>query len=131
MSHSRKTLDNALTVGPQKGESKLNVENNISFFANGITKLIIVISVNGQTRHISVDRTRLSISGDKHSLESKQLSIFLFYILCDMGLPCSKLNNSNLIKDRNIIRASKHTYTLSLGSKNLLTAFILLSRRCP
>ena len=23
--------------------------------------------------------------------------------LCDMGLPCSKLNNSNLIKDRNII----------------------------
>ena len=30
-----------------------------------------------------------------------------------------------------LIRASKHAYTLSLGSKNLLTAFILLSRRCP
>ena len=27
----------------------------------------------------------------------------IFHILCDMGLPCSKLNNSNLIKDRNII----------------------------
>ena len=25
--------------------------------------------------------------------------------LCDMGFPCSKLNNSNLIKDRNIILA--------------------------
>ena len=30
-----------------------------------------------------------------------------------------------------IIRASKHAYTLSLGSKNFVTAFILLSRRCP
>ena len=28
-----------------------------------------------------------------------------FHILCDMGLLCSKLNNSNLIKDRNIIFA--------------------------
>ena len=24
----------------------------------------------------------------------------IFHILCDMGLPCSKLNNSNLIKDK-------------------------------
>ena len=30
-----------------------------------------------------------------------------------------------------LIRASKHAYTLSLGSKNFVTAFILLSRRCP
>ena len=30
--------------------------------------------------------------------------------LCDMGLPCSKLNNSNLIKDRNIIFAVSKRY---------------------
>ena len=30
-----------------------------------------------------------------------------------------------------VIRASKHAYTLSLGSKNFVTDFILLSRRCP
>ena len=30
-----------------------------------------------------------------------------------------------------LLRAPKHAYTLSLGSKNLLTAFILLPRRCP
>ena len=29
----------------------------------------------------------------------------LYFILCDMRLPCSKLNNSNLIKERNIIFA--------------------------
>ena len=28
----------------------------------------------------------------------------------DMGLPCSKLNNSNLIKDRNIIFAVSKRY---------------------
>ena len=32
------------------------------------------------------------------------------HILCDMGLPCSKLNNSNLIKDRNIIFAVSKRY---------------------
>ena len=34
----------------------------------------------------------------------------IFHILCDMGLPCSKLNNSNLIKDRNIIFAVSKRY---------------------
>ena len=29
--------------------------------------------------------------------------IITFHILCDMGLPCSILNNINLRKDRNII----------------------------
>ena len=39
----------------------------------------------------------------------------IFHILCDMGLPCSKLNNSNLIKDRNIIfAASKKEHKHSL-----------------
>ena len=32
------------------------------------------------------------------------------HILCDMGLPCSKLNNSSLIKDRNIIFAVAKRY---------------------
>ena len=32
------------------------------------------------------------------------------HILCDMGLPCSKLNNSNLIKDINIIFAVSKRY---------------------
>ena len=36
--------------------------------------------------------------------------IIIFHILCDMGLPCSKLNNSNLIKDRNIIFAVSKRY---------------------
>ena len=34
----------------------------------------------------------------------------IFHILCDMGLQCSKLNNSNLIKDRNIIFAVSKRY---------------------
>ena len=34
----------------------------------------------------------------------------IFHILCDMGLTCSKLNNSNLIKDRNIIFAVSKRY---------------------
>ena len=34
----------------------------------------------------------------------------IFHILCDMGLPCSKLNISNLIKDRNIIFAVSKMY---------------------
>ena len=34
----------------------------------------------------------------------------IFHILCDMGLPCSKLNNSNLLKDRNIIFAVSKRY---------------------
>ena len=34
----------------------------------------------------------------------------IFLILCDAGLPCSKLNNSNLIKDRNIIFAVSKRY---------------------
>ena len=34
----------------------------------------------------------------------------IFHILCDMGLLCSKLNNSNLIKDRNTIFAVSKRY---------------------
>ena len=34
----------------------------------------------------------------------------IFHILCDMVIPCSKLNNSNLIKDRNIIFAAFKRY---------------------
>ena len=34
----------------------------------------------------------------------------IFHILCDMGLPCLKLSNSNLIKDRNIIFAVSKRY---------------------
>ena len=34
----------------------------------------------------------------------------IFHIFCDMGLQCSKLNNSNLIKDRNIIFAVSKRY---------------------
>ena len=34
----------------------------------------------------------------------------IFHILCDMGLPCVKLNNSNLIKDRNITFAVSKRY---------------------
>ena len=34
----------------------------------------------------------------------------IFHILCDMGLPCSKLSNSNLIKDRKIIFAVSKRY---------------------
>ena len=32
------------------------------------------------------------------------------HILCDMGIPCSKLNDSNLIKDRTIIFAVSRRY---------------------
>ena len=38
-------------------------------------------------------------------------------ILCDMGLPCSKLNNSNLIKDRNIIFAASKRYINIFNTK--------------
>ena len=41
----------------------------------------------------------------------------IFHILCDMGLPCSKLNNSNLIKDRNIIFAVSKRYINILDNK--------------
>ena len=34
---------------------------------------------------------------------TKEPQNYISQFLCDMGLPCSKLNNSNLIKDRNII----------------------------
>ena len=34
----------------------------------------------------------------------------IFHILCDIGLPCSKLNNSNIIKDRKIIFAVSKRY---------------------
>ena len=37
---------------------------------------------------------------------TKEPQKYIFHILCDMGLPCLKLNNSNLIKDRNIIFAA-------------------------
>ena len=41
---------------------------------------------------------------DENFIVSEQNSHrIIFHILCDMGLPCSKLNNSKLIKDRNII----------------------------
>ena len=30
--------------------------------------------------------------------------------MCDIGLPCSKLNSSNLIKDRNIVFAVSKRY---------------------
>ena len=40
----------------------------------------------------------------------KKNHIITFHILCDMGLPCSKHNNSNLIKDRNIIFAVSKRY---------------------
>ena len=36
--------------------------------------------------------------------------------LCDMGLPCSKLNNSKIIKDRNII----HVFAVSKGYIHIL-----------
>ena len=42
-----------------------------------------------------------------------------------------KTDTKRKINQVMVLRASKHAYTLSLGSKNLLTAFILLSRRCP
>ena len=38
----------------------------------------------------------------------------IFHILCDMGLLCSKFNNSNLIKDRNIISAVSKRYIIIL-----------------
>ena len=41
---------------------------------------------------------------------TKEPQNYIFHILCDMGLPCSKLNNSNLIKDRNIIFAVPKRY---------------------
>ena len=34
----------------------------------------------------------------------------IFHILCDMGLLCSKLNSSNLMKDRNITFAVSKRY---------------------
>ena len=38
-------------------------------------------------------------------------------ILCDMELPCSKLKNSNLIKDRNIIFAVSKRYINIFNTK--------------
>ena len=50
----------------------------------------------------------------------------IFHILCDMGLPCSKLNNSNLIKDRNIIfEVSKKVLKHSLIQNELVSTFTL------
>ena len=42
-------------------------------------------------------------------IQQKSLRI-IFHILCNMGLPCSKLNNSDLIKDRNITFAVFKSY---------------------
>ena len=47
----------------------------------------------------------------------------IWYILCDMGLPCSKLNNSYLIKDRNICRLQK-VHKHSLIRNELVSPFI-------
>ena len=41
---------------------------------------------------------------------TKKSHRIIFHLLCDFGLPCSKFNNSNLIKDRNIIFAVSKRY---------------------
>ena len=48
------------------------------------------------------------------SQQKSQRIIHVFHILCDMGLPCSKLNNSKFIKDRNIIFAVSKRYIYHL-----------------
>ena len=48
----------------------------------------------------------------------------MFHILCDMGLPYSKLNNSNLIKDRNIIFAVSRRYLNFLKYKMRISKHI-------
>ena len=48
------------------------------------------------------------------SQQKSQRIIHVFHILSDMGLPCSKLNNSKFIKDRNIIFAVSKRYIYHL-----------------
>ena len=48
----------------------------------------------------------------------------IFHILCDMGLQCSKLNNSNHIKDRNIIFAVSKRYINHLKKISNFISFI-------
>ena len=51
--------------------------------------------------------------------------IIIFHILCDIGLPCSKLNITNLIKDINIIFAVSKRYINIFQYKNeLVNTFI-------
>ena len=50
----------------------------------------------------------------------------MFYILCDMGLPCSKLNNSNHIKDRkNNICSFQKVHKHTLIQNELVSTFTL------
>ena len=54
----------------------------------------------------------------ERKLDCKQKShTIIVRILCDMGLLCSKLNNSNLIKDRNIIFAVSKRYINMFNTK--------------
>ena len=49
-----------------------------------------------------------------------------FHILCDMGLPCSKLNSLNLIKDRNKLFFSfQKVHKHSLIQNELVSTFTL------
>ena len=43
----------------------------------------------------------------------------IVHIVCDIGLPCSKLNNSNLIKDRNIIFKVSKRYIHIFNTKRI------------
>ena len=50
----------------------------------------------------------------------------MFHSLCDMVLPCSKLNNSNLIKGRNInICSFQKVHKHSLIQNELVSTFTL------
>ena len=51
--------------------------------------------------------SKLNSLGERNLQKSHRI---IYHILCDMGLPCSKLNNSNLIKDGNIIIAVSKRY---------------------
>ena len=48
---------------------------------------------------------------------TKEPQNYISFFLCDMGLPCSKLNNSNFIKDKNIIFAVSKGYINILDNK--------------
>ena len=53
------------------------------------------------------------------NVSSQNSHRIIFHILYDMGLPCSKGNNSNLLKDRNIIFAvSKRCINISKYKMN-------------
>ena len=43
--------------------------------------------------------------GRKSSTLTKEPQNYIFHILCDIGFPCSRFNNSKLIKDRNMMFA--------------------------